>query len=212
MSSIATNRAVVEAPGAAGYGAAHAPRFDALDPVAVHGEFLRLATAVGLSGVRVLDAGAGSGRDARWFAGRGAQVTAVEPGADLFAHGSARGGGPRWLRDALPDLASLREGARFDLIWCSAVLAHLSPADQDRALARFAGLLAPGGRVFMSLRDGPYPAGRTSYPCDPDRLSSLARRLGLLVLRRRRTPSAQQANRERGVEWTKLLFAMRIRR
>ena len=54
----------------------------------------------------VLDIGAGSGRDAAWFASRGYEVIAIEPSQAMRAeavrlHPSAP---IRWISDGLPDL------------------------------------------------------------------------------------------------------------
>ncbi len=55
---------------------------------------------------RVIDTGAGTGRDAAWFASRGCDVVAVEPvvqirEAGLSLHPSSK---IRWVDDALPSL------------------------------------------------------------------------------------------------------------
>jgi len=58
------------------------------------------------------------------LAARGHRVTAVEPTAELRAHGQRLHGdaGIAWVDDALPDFASLRAaGASFDLVMATAV-------------------------------------------------------------------------------------------
>jgi protein-L-isoaspartate O-methyltransferase len=64
---------------------------------------------------RVLDIGAGTGRDAAGFAALGHRVTAVEPTAELRTRAEALHPSARieWLDDNLPDLARL--SARRDL-------------------------------------------------------------------------------------------------
>lgn len=133
----------------------------------------------------VLDVGAGSGRDAAWFAAHGHDVVAVEPAARmrgwaLRLHGET---GVRWVNDRLPELTRVRTSGRtFDLIWLSAVWMHLSPRDRERALDRLATLLRPGGRMMLSLRHGPAPPGRPTYAVSCAELDTLARRYGLSVL------------------------------
>jgi SAM-dependent methyltransferase len=64
----------------------------------------------------VLDIGAGTGRDAAWFAGLGHDVVAVEPASAMRAEAARLHPGPRirWLNDRLPDLAAtLRLGLAF---------------------------------------------------------------------------------------------------
>ncbi|MCY4198668.1 MAG: methyltransferase domain-containing protein [Gammaproteobacteria bacterium] len=53
-----------------------AERYERIEFERVHCEVLELLPKAGAS---VLDVGAGSGRDAAWFAANGYQVTAVEP-------------------------------------------------------------------------------------------------------------------------------------
>lgn len=71
----------------------------------------------------VLDVGAGSGRDADWFARRGHEVVAVEPCGALRALAEkTTPPGVCWLDDSLPGLeATHRLGLRFDIILVSAV-------------------------------------------------------------------------------------------
>ncbi|MEO1014756.1 MAG: class I SAM-dependent methyltransferase [Pseudomonadota bacterium] len=190
------------------YRAEDAARFDALDPSVIHGEFLRLAAPTGWRGRNVLDVGAGSGRDARLLAERGARVTAAEPSPQLRDVGAAHcAPGVDWIDDALPGLTSLGgRCAAFDIVWCSAVWHHLSPRERRDAMTRIASLLRPAGRFFLSLRHGPAPAGRIAFPCDAPSEIASARCAGLRLVRLRRVPSVQEWNRANGVQWTRLLF------
>lgn len=102
----------------------------------------------------VLDVGAGSGRDARALAAMGFSVTAIEPAADLRRAASRQPNGEkvRWLDDRLPDLTQLAD-EKFAFILCSAVMMLLPPADLAASMSRMAGLLEPGGRLAMSVRN-----------------------------------------------------------
>ena len=96
----------------------------------------------------VLDVGAGSGRDAAWFAGRGSSVVAVEPSTAMRAEAVRRrpGNAVRWLDDTMPTLGvTTRLGLSFDLVLVSAVWQHIPPAERDRAFRKLASLLKPGG-------------------------------------------------------------------
>ena len=117
----------------------------------------------------VLDVGAGSGRDAAWFAARGWQVVAAEPATALREEAARRHPSPliRWLDDRLPALANVhRLGLSFDLIWLSGVWMHMPPEDRPRAMRKLATLLKPGGRMMLTLRHGPAPADRPMWPVD----------------------------------------------
>ncbi|HLO68507.1 MAG TPA: methyltransferase domain-containing protein, partial [Holophaga sp.] len=89
----------------------------------------------------------------------------------------------RWVDDALPELASLA-GEAFDFILLGGVWMHVAPEDRPRALDALAALLAPGGRLALSLRHGPDPGGRGFHPVSGDEVAALAEARGLRVLRR----------------------------
>ena len=133
---------------------------------------------------RVADIGAGTGRDAAWLAARGYEVTAVEPVPEMRA--AARrlhpGANVRWIDDALPALGKL--SGEFCLIQLRAVWMHLDAGERARALPRVAALLAEGGRVILSLRHGPVPAGRRMFEVAPEEIIDAGAALGLALLHR----------------------------
>ena len=77
---------------------------------------------------RILDIGAGTGRDAAWLAARGHSVLAIEPTAEFRRAAMALHPSPfiEWLDDALPELSMVlsRDGL-FNTIMLSAVWMHL---------------------------------------------------------------------------------------
>ena len=157
---------------------------------------------------RVLDIGAGPGRDAGWLAAKGHDVTAVEPVAAFRTAGQARfGAGIIWIDDRLPDLPTVRaRGHAFDLILVSGVWHHLADAAQSRAMRTISELLARGGRIILSLRHGPGAPLRPVHPCDPDRTIQRAATQGLDQVHRAEVPSIGQANIAAGIRWTWLVF------
>ncbi len=137
---------------------------------------------------RALDIGAGSGRDARWLASLGWQVTAVEPAAALrrAAQSSEAGQSAEpaivWVEDQLPHLARVRvENPTFDLILLSAVWVHLAPESRPAALKALVSLLAEAGLMVMTLRFGPADPLRPMYPVSADEVQALAAPLGMSV-------------------------------
>ncbi len=105
---------------------------------------------------RVLELGAGTGRFSRLLAARSAQlwVQDLSPAmlAALEAKLEAAGTPPE--RVLAGDLAALELDVRFDLICAFSVLEYL-PA-LEPLLARLAGMLAPGGRLwFTTAHRGP---------------------------------------------------------
>jgi len=113
---------------------------------------------------RILDIGAGSGRDAKYIAQMAVnkhgdkndtQVIAVEP-ANLLAELGARqtaGLDVKWITDSLPALSAItKQEVSFDLILLSAVWMHIPVSDRARSIRKLANLLKPGGKLVISLR------------------------------------------------------------
>ena len=93
---------------------------------------------------RVLDIGAGTGRDAAGFAALGHRVVAVEPTAAMRAHGMRLHPSPaiEWVDDSLPELAVLSaRGETFDVVMLTAVWMHLDEAQRERAMPQVAALV-----------------------------------------------------------------------
>ncbi|HEX9173883.1 MAG TPA: class I SAM-dependent methyltransferase [Telluria sp.] len=180
-------------------------QYESLSFQDVHAELLDLLPP---SGGTVLDVGAGSGRDAAWFAARGYDVVAVEPSDAMLAlartlHPSTR---IHWLSDSLPDLAKVhRLGLSFDLILLSAVWMHIPPTQRQRALRKLATLLAPKGRIAISLRLGSPDTARAMYEVSLEELSGLAQQFGLRVVRS--SDSRDRLGRNE-VSWTNVVLGL----
>lgn len=145
----------------------------------VHRDILHL---VPVAPARAIDIGAGTGRDAAALAARGHRVLAVEPTAELLAEARRLHPDPliEWLDDGLPELARVRaRGEQYDLAFLTAVWMHLDLAEREIAMAALASLVAPGGRVFMTLRHGPVPPGRRMFDVSADETVALAMPHGL---------------------------------
>ncbi|MFC4667559.1 class I SAM-dependent methyltransferase [Seohaeicola nanhaiensis] len=114
----------------------------------------------------VLDVGAGTGRDASWFAAKGHRIVAVEPSEAMQTIGRRLHPSPKieWRQDSLPMLAETRaSGETFDLIMLSAVWMHVKPDERQPALKTLASLLKPGGQIYLTLRIGPSEPTRGIY-------------------------------------------------
>lgn len=161
-------------------GLALAERYEAVSAPDLHGPVADLLPA---APARVLDVGAGSGRDAAWLAEMGHSVLAVEPSATFRAEGARRHPNPAitWIDDQLPDL--IRVSGRFDLVLLSAVWQHVCRQDRPGAFTRLAELLAPGGLLLISLRLGPPDVARQMHSVSVRELCDLANRSGLAVVR-----------------------------
>ncbi len=157
----------------------------------------------------VLDIGSGTGRDAAHLAGLGHRVVAVEPTDKLRLMAIRRHASPSidWVDDALPDLRTvLGLGRAFDLVMMTAVWMHLEPSERRTAMPIVGGLVRPGGKLILSLRHGPVPAGRRMFAVTAAETIDLAAASGLVALLHRETESAQEHNRRAGITWTRLAF------
>ncbi|GHF83395.1 hypothetical protein GCM10018790_71310 [Kitasatospora xanthocidica] len=195
-----------ELPSTAGYGEAAeqlAVQYESVSFAEVHGELLHHYPAPPAA---VLDIGAGTGRDAAALAALGHRVVAAEPTPELRAHGERlhAGTGIRWLPDALPGLPGLlAEGERYDLVLLTAVWMHLTPAERPPAMDALATLLAPGGRLALTLRHGPVPPGRRMFDLPPEHTVDLATDRGLRLLHR---TTRGDLHGRGAVHWTELVF------
>ena len=181
-------------------------RYEARDFAEVHRSILHLLPP---TPARVLDIGAGTGRDAAAHAALGYRVVAAEPVAAMREGGQALHPSPaiRWVADELPDLADVRAlGERFDLIMLTAVWMHLDAGERAAGMASLAGLLADEGVLAFSLRHGPVPAGRRMFEVTADETIALAAEHGLDCVLNVRDPSLDGPNIVAGVDWTRLVF------
>ncbi|WP_420013573.1 class I SAM-dependent methyltransferase [Tateyamaria sp.] len=140
---------------------------------------------------RVLDVGAGTGRDAAWFASLGYDVDCVEPDRSLWPDGAA------WGQDALPDLEGVT--GPYDLITICAVW-HLVPEPAWRAaFARLGDLASSEGRLILSLRCPPIR--------DAGQVIATAAAAGWHPAHHQRRASVQPGNRDAGVMWDWCVFS-----
>src|SRR5262249_43000794 len=68
-------------------------------------------------------------------------------------------------------------------ILLSAVWMHVAPADRRRAFRKLVALLKPGGRLAITLRQGPAEPGRAIHDVSQAEIEALARAHGALVER-----------------------------
>ncbi|MFI0513061.1 class I SAM-dependent methyltransferase [Streptomyces sp. WSLK1-5] len=146
----------------------------------VHGALLDLLPE---APARVLDVGAGTGRDAAALAGRGYAVDAVEPVAELrrVAERLHPDDGVTWRAGALPEIAGVR--GSYDVVLLSAVWMHLGPEERPVAMRRLAGLLAPSGLLLITLRRGEPPVDRRMFDVPPEEVAEQGEQAGLRLLR-----------------------------
>ena len=138
-------------------------RYEKLAPEMVNAAWAHLVPE---SKSAVLDVGAGSGRDAAWFADRGHRVVAVEPADNLRKKANALHPHPaiQWVNDRLP-------------VWM-----HLSPILRSRAFGSLYTLLNHAGILIISVRQGPAAGRPAMFPIAGDELLNLARQFALDIV------------------------------
>lgn len=100
----------------------------------------------------ILDAGCGFGRDTALFTERGLQSTGIDMSEGLLKRAA----------ELYPQLTFKKMDVRdldfadnsFVGIWCHATLLHLKDEDVLAALKEFKRVLAPGGILFVSFKEG----------------------------------------------------------
>jgi SAM-dependent methyltransferase len=192
-----------------GYAAAATPDFiAAYDGLSSESIYEPIVDLLPCRNAKVADIGAGTGRDAAWFADKGHEVLAVEPVRELREAGQALHSSMNimWLDDRLPHLRAVRPCGSFDLVTLCAVWQHLPDKERTIAIPGLARIIAPGGLLVMSLRHGPGAPGRKVFPVSPDMTVEMAQACDLRLLRRQDSESVQAGNRAMGVSWTWLAF------
>lgn len=101
-------------------------------------------------GSHILDAGCGSGRDAKAFAEAGFRVTAFDGSAQLARLASAHCG----FEVANRRFDDVDEIAHFDGIWCCASLLHVPLSELPATFDRLWRALHPGGVLYVSFKHG----------------------------------------------------------
>jgi SAM-dependent methyltransferase len=180
-------------------------QYESLSFEDVHADLIAILPAPSAT---VLDIGAGSGRDAAWLAAKGYDVVAVEPSETMLAHAREKHTSSRiqWLSDSLPHLARVRRlGLSFDLILLSAVWMHVPSSDRQRALRKLATLLAPKGRIAISLRLGAPDTERAMHEVSLLELAGLAQQFGLRIVH---TSDSQDKLGRNEVSWTNVVLGL----
>jgi [ribosomal protein S5]-alanine N-acetyltransferase len=142
-------------------------------------------------GAVILDLGCGPGRDAAPFGAAGFRVVGIDL-SEAMARRALTSGASIVVGDArrIPLATS-----SADAVWASASLLHLPKAETPRALGEIVRVLAPGGRVFVTVKEGRDQAWRVTEGeprffsfFAPDELDDLLHGAGLTIERAWRTP------------------------
>ena len=105
-----------------------------------------------LPGKRVLDAGCGPGRDAKYLCSHGLNVTGIDLSEKMVEEARKRVKCARFL---VMDIGNLEfDDESFDGIWCCATFLHIPKRDAKKVLEGFHRVLKRGGVLFLSLKEG----------------------------------------------------------
>ena len=184
-------------------------RYEARSSAEIHSDWIHLFPD---TPGKVLDVGAGTGRDAAWLASLGHEVIAVEPTAELREPAQKLHPEPNitWIDDILPELKAVRSrNESYDFILMNAVWMHLTEDERKRGMAVVSSLMAPGAHWLMTLRHGPVPEGRRMFNVTGEETAALGTAHGLTCIHNAETESIQPENRSRGISWTKIALEKR---
>ena len=182
-------------------------QYESLSSEKLHQSWLHLLPEKGW----LLDVGAGSGRDAAFFAQRGLRVVAVEPMKPMrdLACELHKQHCIHWVDDSLPELNKVFAlHIKFELILLSAVWMHIAPRLRELAIRKLSQLLNPGGHLVITLRHGEFTDGRIGYEVSADEISTLAMHAGLQLMLRtaQDEPQADLLGRN-DVKWETIVLA-----
>ena len=107
-------------------------------------------TALLDKGAYILDAGCGSGRDSKFFASQGFNVTAIDASSEMCLVASGYTG----LKVECIRFDEMEFNSRFDGIWACASLLHIGKNELPGILCRFNKALKPGGIMYASFKYG----------------------------------------------------------
>jgi SAM-dependent methyltransferase len=100
---------------------------------------------------RVLDYGCGDGTFLGRVCASGVECCGLESDPDLVRDCTARLGGEPALRFALVEEADSMPPGEFDMVFCMEVLEHCTDDSVERVLERLGRVLAPAGRLVISV-------------------------------------------------------------
>lgn len=100
----------------------------------------------------ILDLGCGPGWDTLYFRGRGYHVTGVDLSSGMLEEARQRVPGNAFVQADMRRLP-LQSGS-FGAVWACASLLHLPKESAMLALAEIARVLAPGGLLFLAVKQG----------------------------------------------------------
>ena len=106
----------------------------------------------GLKGRKILDAGCGTGRDVGEFIKRGLLAEGLDYSAENIRLSRRKYPGVVFHEGDLMKMNLPDNG--YDGLWCCASLLHIKKQDAPGVLNEFRRVLKPGGKLFISVKEG----------------------------------------------------------
>jgi len=152
---------------------------------------------------RILDIGAGSGRDAAWFSNYGYQVTAIDPSIKLIEFAKhAHREKIDWKIDRLPKLHTVRKNI-FDIVFVNAVFMHLNKKEIEQSLQIIHNLLSNEGLLIVSIKSEKLKDTFLFFDVDITHFTNCCLSLGLKILFQ---TSESDVYGRQNVTWHRLVF------
>lgn len=117
-----------------------------VDMSAIYTKFLRYIP----SGGSILDAGCGSGRDAKYFLDQGYKVTAIDGSAEM----AARTYQLTDIKVRHQHFDEINDKNAFDGIWACASVLHVRKAEMVSIINKLRSALTEGGTLYLSYKYG----------------------------------------------------------
>jgi len=158
---------------------------------------------------RVIEIGAGTGRDAAWLASKGLNVLAVEPVCEFREAGKLLHPSPQieWLNDSLPSLSRiLQRNKLYELALLVSVWQHVPKEAKLASFISLRSILSKDGKLIISVRNGLGSIKRKCYPTSAKETIELAQRCDFKLISSQNAESVQVSNQKAKITWTWLVF------
>ena len=156
--------------------------YDALQTPQVLGEFCKLMESrKDKPNLHALDIGCGSGRDAKWMAGQGMKVTAVDGSKNMLKNARKNHADKNieYLHDLAPNFNKLAaRGEKFDVILMSAFIFHFDKKDRQTIYDNLLKLAAENCLIYMTVRTPIKGEARDMYKVSAKEIKSFAKANG----------------------------------
>ena len=116
------------------------------DMAALRERFLKLVQPSG----RIIDVGAGSGRDLKYFLDAGFDAEGIDLSCELCKKAEAYSG----AKVMCADVCEWQPDKKYDGVWANASLLHLPASEIENFVLRLPLILKNGGVAFISMKSG----------------------------------------------------------